>query len=102
MSGKRYTEEFKIAAVKQVAQRGHPASEVAQRLGVSIHSLYAWTKRYGVPEAERKAVDAQSDEMRRLKAELKRVTEERDILKKAAAGSTGQRNGSAILSIGAI
>ena len=52
--------------------------------GVSIHSLYAWTKCYGVPEAERKAVDAQSDEMRRLKAELKRVTEERDILKKAA------------------
>lgn len=54
MSGKRYTEEFKIAAVKQVAQRGHPASEVAERLGVSIHSLYAWTKRYGVPEEERK------------------------------------------------
>jgi len=33
MSGKRYTEEFKIAAVKQVAERGHPASEVAERLG---------------------------------------------------------------------
>ena len=33
MSGKRYTEEFKIAAVKQVAERGHPASEVAARLG---------------------------------------------------------------------
>ena len=77
MSGKRYTEEFKIAAVKQVSQGGYPATEVASRLGVSIHSLYAWTKRYGVP-------DAQSDEMRRLKAELKRVTEERDILKKAA------------------
>jgi len=84
MSGKRYTEEFKIAAVKQVTQGGHPASEVGARLGISIHSLYAWTKRYGVPEAERKVVDAQSDEMRRLKAELKRVTEERDILKKAA------------------
>ncbi len=84
MSGNRYTEEFEIAAVKQVAQRGHPVSEVAERLGVSIHSLYAWTKRYGVPEVERKAVEAQSDEMRRLKAELKRVTEERDILKKAA------------------
>jgi len=84
MSGKRYTEEFKIAAVKQVAQGGHPASEVAARLGVSIHSLYAGTKRYGMPEAERKTVDAQSEEMRRLKAELKRVTEERDILKKAA------------------
>jgi len=83
MSGKRYTEEFKIAAVKQVTQGGHPASEVAAWLGVSIHSLYAWTKRYSVPEAERKAVDAQSDEMRRLKAELKRVTKERGILKKA-------------------
>jgi len=84
MSGKRYTEEFKIAAVKQVAQRGHLASEVAERFGVGIHSLYAWTKGYGVPEAERKAVDAQSDDMRRVRAELKRVTEERDILKKAA------------------
>jgi transposase len=37
-----------------------------------------------VPESKRKAVDARSDEMRRLKAELKRVTAERDILKKAA------------------
>jgi transposase len=35
----------KIAAVKRVAQRGHPASEVVERLGVGIHRLYAWTKR---------------------------------------------------------
>jgi transposase len=61
MSGKRYAEEFKIAAVKHVAQGGHPASEVTARLGVSIHSFYAWTKRYGMPEAERKTVDAQSE-----------------------------------------
>lgn len=85
MSGKRYTEEFKVAAVKQVIDRGHPAAEVAERLGVSIHSIYAWIKRYGVPDIERKANDAQAEEMRRLKAELKRVTEERDILRKAAA-----------------
>ncbi len=84
MSGNRYTEEFKIAAVKQVTERGNPAAEVAERLGVSTHSIYAWIKRYGVPEPKRKAVEAQADEMRRLKAELKRVTEERDILKKAA------------------
>jgi len=32
MSRKRYTEEFKIAAVKQVAERGHPANEIAARL----------------------------------------------------------------------
>jgi len=48
---------------------------------VSIYSLYALMNRYGVPEAERKAVDTQSDEMQRQKAELKRAREERDILK---------------------
>lgn len=85
MSGNRYTEEFKIAAVKQVVDRGHPAAEVAERLGVSVHSIYAWVKRYSVTEPERKANDAQADEIRRLKAEIKRVTEERDILRKAAA-----------------
>jgi hypothetical protein len=50
-----------------------------------------------VPEVERKANDAQADEMRRLKADLKRVTEERDILKKAAASSTGHRNSSVLM-----
>jgi len=38
-----------------------------------------------LPEAERIAVQDQQTEIRQLKAELKRVTEERDILKKAAA-----------------
>jgi len=41
VSGKRYTDEFKIEAVRQVTDRGHPAAEVAKRLGITIHSLYA-------------------------------------------------------------
>ncbi|MBW3508477.1 MULTISPECIES: transposase [Janthinobacterium] len=53
-SGKRDTEEFKEAAVKQVVDRRHSVAEVAERFGVSIHSIYAWTKRYGVPEVEPK------------------------------------------------
>ena len=85
MSGKRYPEEFKIEAVKQVTERGHPVAEVAGRLGVSQHSLYGWIKRYNQPESERREVGGQTAEIRRLKSELKRVTEERDILKKAAA-----------------
>ena len=85
MSSKRYTEEFKIEAVKQVTDRGHSAPDVAKRLGVSQPTLYEWIKRYGVPEAERLEVQSQSAEIRKLKAELRRVTEERDILKKAAA-----------------
>ena len=42
MSNKRYTEEFKIAAVQQVIDRGYSVAEVAHRLGVTAHSLYAW------------------------------------------------------------
>lgn len=82
---KRFPEEFKIEAVKQVTERGHRVAEVAARLDVSQHSLYAWIKQYSLPPEQRAAQDQQADELRRLKAELKRVTEERDILKKAAA-----------------
>lgn len=85
MSSKRYTEEFKVEAVRQVTDRGHSVAEVADRLGVSIHSLYTWRKQYGRSGAERAATADQADELRRLKSELRRVTEERDILKKAAA-----------------
>jgi transposase len=60
-------------------------AEVAQRLGITSHSLYAWKKTFAKPEAVQRAELDQSAEVRRLKAELKRMTEERDILKKAAA-----------------
>ena len=49
MSSKRYPEEFKIEAVKQVTDRGHAVADVASRLGVSQHSLYEWLKRYSLP-----------------------------------------------------
>ena len=75
----------KVEAVKQITERGHSAADVATRLGVSTYSLYQWVKRYSVPEAARAAAQDQLAEIRRLKSELKRVTEERDILKKAAA-----------------
>ena len=39
--GKRYTEEFKKEAVKQVTDRGYSVAEVAERLGTTTHSLYA-------------------------------------------------------------
>ncbi|MCV3035984.1 transposase, partial [Escherichia coli] len=47
MSGKRYPEEFKIEAVKQVVDRGYSVSSVATRLDITTHSLYAWIKKYG-------------------------------------------------------
>ncbi len=47
MSSKRYPEEFKREAVRQVTDRGHSVAQVASRLGVTPHSLYAWLKKYG-------------------------------------------------------
>lgn len=44
MSNQRYPEEFKIEAVKHITERGLRVAEVAERLGVSAHSLYARTR----------------------------------------------------------
>ena len=84
MSARRYTAEFKAEAVKQVTERGHSVKDVAKRLGVSPYSLYEWVG--GVRKVQRHTSDESLRvENARLKAELKRTEEERDILKKAAA-----------------
>lgn len=85
MSAQRYPEEFRIEAVKQILEHGHSVADVSRRLGVSSHSLYKWIRLHQIPAAHRLEQVSQSEELRRIKAELKRVTEERDILKKAAA-----------------
>ena len=82
MSSKRYPEEFKIEAVRQVTDRGHSVAQVADRLGVTTHSLYAWIRKFGPDSEQHQAKTDDLAEIRRLQKELKRVTEERDILKK--------------------
>ena len=51
-------------------------------MGVTTHSLYAWLRQFGKTGVVQRAELDQSAEVRRLKAELRRVTEERDILKR--------------------
>lgn len=86
MKSKQYTCEFKAEAVKQVIEKGHGVVDVAKRLGVTDKSLYIWVKKAraagAIPGNQDQALRAENI---RLKAELKRTTEERDILKKAAA-----------------
>ena len=85
----RYPAEFKAEAVKQVTERGRGVVDVAKRLGksksMSDKSLYLWVRlakeQPGVGTGENTTLKA---EVSRLKAELKRSNEERDILKKAA------------------
>lgn len=86
--GTRYSKEFKQEAVGQVIERGYSVRDVAARIGVSEHSLYRWVRK----ERARKSGDKPSGsaeelvaEVARLKSELKRTQEERDILRKAAA-----------------
>ncbi|EBG1911127.1 TPA: IS3 family transposase [Klebsiella aerogenes] len=83
MSGKRYPEEFKIEAVKQVVDRSYSVSSVATRLDITTHSLYAWIKKYGPDSSTNKEQSDAQAEIRRLQKELKRVTDERDIFKKS-------------------
>jgi transposase len=86
-SSQRYTPEFKDEAVRQVIERGYTVKEVADRLGVSGYSLYKWVKAVRPNPDETRAnelLEAKRENLR-LRADLRRVEEERDILKKAAA-----------------
>ena len=86
-NSKQYTDEFRAEAVKQVLERGFTVADVAARIGIPKHTLYEWVHkaRKASPSAGGVVDRGDAAEVRRLKAELKRVTEERDILKKAAA-----------------
>lgn len=68
--------EFKRDAVAQITERGYPVAEVSQLLGVSKHSLYAWKRQLAKVVFGDTGKDA---EIRQLKRELARVTEERGI-----------------------
>ena len=86
MSSQRYPPEFKDEAVRQVLERGYTVAEVSQRLGVSAHSLYKWVKAVKPDKSDEQAaelVEAKS-EILRLRAQIRLIEEERDILKKAA------------------
>lgn len=82
MGKPNFSEDFKRDAVHQITVRGYPVREVSERLGVSTYSLYKWMKLYAKAASQASSVDHEA-ENRRLKRELARMTEERDILKKS-------------------
>ena len=87
----RFTKEFKLEAVRVLERGEKPAAQLASELGIARNQLYKWQEQLrakGHDHAFRGPgalpLDERS-ELARLKHELKRVREERDILKKAAA-----------------
>lgn len=86
----RFDKAFKIEAVRLLELGQKPAAQLALELGVRRNQLYKWKEQLGsqgeaaFAGSGRKPA-AQESEVVRLKRELAKVTEERDILKKAAA-----------------
>jgi transposase len=85
----RYAREFKLEAVRLLELGQKPAAQLALELGIRRNLLYKWQKEMAKGAGAfrgsgRRPLDQQG-ELERLKAELRKVTEERDILKKAAA-----------------
>lgn len=86
---KVYTAEFKQEAVKLSEQPGVSIVQVAEELGISDHSLYKWRKQareqggLAFPGNGKLALTEDQRENQRLRKELERVKQERDILKKA-------------------
>ena len=83
-TGIRYPDEFKQEAVNQVVIHGYSVADVSKRLGISTKSLYDWIKVFSKAPRVRESEQDMKAEIARLKRELKRAEQERDILKEAA------------------
>lgn len=86
---KKYSKEFKQDAVRLVTEQGYTASAAARNLGVNANVLSRWVKEFEANDAEafpgNGKLSPEQEEIRRLKAEVKRLEMEREILKKATA-----------------
>jgi transposase len=80
---RRFSEDFKREAVRLAFEGGRPVSRVAEELDVRPDMLRRWRDRFSGKTGT--APSAEELELRRLRRELARVEEERDILKKALA-----------------
>lgn len=84
MARRIYSDEFKSESVKLAQRAGVPMSQSAKELGINAELLRRWVKEFGVhPDGGRGMSPEEHSENVRLRRELRRVTEERDILKKA-------------------
>lgn len=92
---RHFSREFKLNAVQMVTEKGIIVSKVARELDIHPNLLHLWKKKY-LSEGDKAFVGkgrAKPDDvkLRRLRRELRRVKEERDILKKALASFSNQK-----------
>ena len=85
---KIYSAEFRASSVKLALDSDQPIAHTAKGLGINPNTLHTWINKYSQPKEQNKALRTDEhlyDELKRLKKEIARLTEERDLLKKAAA-----------------
>ena len=86
---KSYSHEFKEDAVRLITEKGYSIAEASRNLGVEYSVLRRWKKQLADDPINafpgKGKLKAPDEELRRIKRKLDRVTEERDILKKALA-----------------
>ena len=81
-----YSPEFRAEAVRLLRSSGRPIPQLARELGVSEQSLRNWSRQVDVDDGKAPGLTTdEREELRRLRREVKTLTEEREILKKAAA-----------------
>ncbi len=89
-----YPPEFKREAVQLYRSSGKPIPKTAEDLGITSESLRRWIRQHEVDVGEREGLTtSEREELSRLRRENKTLKQEREFLKKAAVGSTGERNG---------
>ncbi|TSB24808.1 transposase [Psychrobacter sp. YGAH215] len=86
----RYSQEFKLEAIKLVEDQGRKIPEVANSLGIGKTTLENWVYKYrkeqqGVMPSEGKALTPELRRIQELEKQIKQLKMERDILKKASA-----------------
>jgi transposase len=81
-----YPAEFRREAVRLLEQGSIPAAQMARELGVSPDTLRAWAKQQAIDTGQRDGLTTdERQELGQLRREVRRLQEEREILKKAAA-----------------
>lgn len=85
---RQYTEEFKAEAVRLVRDSARPVAQVARELGIADHLLYRWRAEQQQAESQghtRQSMQAEQEELARLRRENATLKQERDFVKRAAA-----------------
>ncbi|RDH90009.1 MAG: IS3 family transposase, partial [endosymbiont of Lamellibrachia luymesi] len=84
---KQYTKEFKLDAVSLVVDQGYSRSEAARSLDINAQMLGRWVKELQSDDGQafrgNGKLTPEQEENRRLKAQVKRLQMEKEILKKA-------------------